>query len=133
MEKVFPSRHLKQTLLRPEDDIRIPDEQQWFVELSQSYWGIYKRTKEFINELNHKYVNYQYVLENLHNISLTDIWFYNSLEESEKALKVLVNIFLKLSNSKLEEDQRELLITTLIKFIDRLAKLEIPKSLATYI
>lgn len=133
MEKVFPSKALEANLAKTrKDDIRIPDEQQWFVELSQSYWGIYKRTKEFINELNHKYVNYQYVLENLHNISLTDLWFYNSLEESEKALKVLVNIFLKLSNSKLEEDQRELLITTLIKFIDRLAKLEkYPKIIVT--
>jgi pyruvate,orthophosphate dikinase len=108
----------------------IPEEQLWFAGLSKSYWGIYKRTQEFIKELNHQYINYQYVIENLHNISLTDLWFYNSLEESEKALTVLVNIFKKLFESNLKESQRELLITTLIKFMDRLAKLgEFPKSI----
>lgn len=131
MEKGFSSKALEVNLAQTRDkDINIPEEQQWFGELSKSYWGIYKRTQEFIKELNHQYINYQYVIENLHNISLTDLWFYNSLEESEKALTVLVNIFKKLFEANLKENQRELLITTLIKFIDRLAKLgEFPQSI----
>lgn len=131
MEKGFSSKALEVNLAQTRDtEIDIPEEQQWFAELSKSYWGIYKRTQEFIKELNHQYINYQYVIENLHNISLTDLWFYNSLEESEKALTVLVNIFKKLFESNLKEGQRELLITTLIKFMDRLAKLgEFPKSI----
>lgn len=131
MEKGFSSKALEVNLAQTRDtEIEIPREQQWFAELSKSYWGIYKRTQEFIKELNHHYINYQYVIENLHNISLTDLWFYNSLEESEKALTVLVNIFKKLFEANLKESQRELLITTLIKFIDRLAKLgEFPGSI----
>ena len=104
--------------------MNIPEDQQWFAELSKSYWGIYKRTKEFILELNHQYINYKYVIENLHNISLTDLWFYNSVPESEKALNILVDIFEKLLQQNLSEGERELLITTLIKFMDRLAKLD---------
>ena len=124
MDKNFSSKALEVNLAQTRDtEIEIPEEQQWFAELSKSYWGIYKRTQEFIKELNHHYINYQYVIENLHNISLTDLWFYNSLEESEKALTVLVNIFKKLFDANLKDSQRELLITTLIKFIDRLAKL----------
>ncbi|MEA4848455.1 MAG: PEP/pyruvate-binding domain-containing protein [Clostridiaceae bacterium] len=131
MEKSFSSKALEVNLAKTRDtDILIPEDQKWFAELSKSYWGIYKRTQEFIKELNHQYINYQYVIENLHNISLTDLWFYNSLEESEEALTVLVNIFKKLFEANLQESQRELLITTLIKFIDRLAKLgEFPKSI----
>lgn len=131
MEKGFSSKALEVNLAHTRDtEIEIPEEQQWFAELSKSYWGIYKRTQEFIKELNHRYINYQYVIENLHNISLTDLWFYNSLEESEKALTVLVNIFKKLFEANLKESQRELLITTLIKFIDRLAKLgDFPKTI----
>lgn len=124
MKKEFSSKALEVNLARTRDTgIEIPEEQQWFAELSKSYWGIYKRTQEFIKELNHQYINYQYVIENLHNISLTDLWLYNSLEESEKALSVLVNIFGKLFEANLGESQRELLITTIIKFIDHLAKL----------
>ncbi len=123
MEKVFSSKALEVNLAQTRDrEKEIPEDQKWFGELSKSYWGIYKRTQEFIKELNHQYINYQYVIENLHNISLTDLWFYNSLEESEKALNVLVDIFRKLFEANLKESQRELLITTLIKFIDRLAK-----------
>lgn len=131
MEKGFSSKALEVNLANTRDaDIDIPEEQIWFAELSKSYWGIYKRTQEFIKELNHRYINYHYVIENLHNISLTDLWFYNSLEESEKALTILVNIFRKLFEANLKETQRELLITTLIKFMDRLAKLgDFPKTI----
>lgn len=134
MEKGFSSKALEVNLAHTRDtEIQIPEEQLWFGELSKSYWGIYKRTQEFIKELNHRYINYQYVIENLHNISLTDLWFYNSLEESEKALTTLVNIFRKLFEANLKETQRELLITTLIKFIDRLAKLgDFPKVIIFY-
>jgi len=123
LDNKFSSKALEVNLAQTRDaEIDIPAEQRWFGELSKSYWGIYKRTQEFIRELNHQYINYQYVIENLHNISLTDLWFYNSLEESEKALSVLINIFRKLFAANLKESQRELLITTLIKFVDRLAK-----------
>lgn len=131
MKKHFSSEALKANLAQTRNtNIDIPKEQKWFTELSASNWGIHKRTKEFINELNHQYVNYQYVIENLHNICLTDLWFYNSLDQSEEALSVLINIFKKLFEADLEEHQRELLITTHIKFIDRLAKLgEFPKNI----
>ncbi len=106
-------------------DIDIPEDQQWFISLSQAKWGIHKRAEEFVTELNHKFVNHQFVIEALHNISLTDLWFYNSLDESEKALTVLVNIFQKLVGSDLKNDQRELLIKTIIKFMERLVSLEV--------
>lgn len=109
--------------------IQIPSDQQWFVQSSESKWGIHKRAEEFITELNHKYVNFQFVIESLHNISLNDLWFYNALDESEKALTVLVNIFRQLMRSELNEPQRELLIKTVIKFMERLVTLErFPKS-----
>ncbi|HWQ77531.1 MAG TPA: PEP/pyruvate-binding domain-containing protein [Anaerovoracaceae bacterium] len=114
--------NLKQTQTK---GIEIPDEQRWFLGLSQSKWGIHNRAEEFILELNHKFVNRQYVIESLHTISLTDLWFYNSLEESERALTVLVHIFRDLITSDLNDSQRELLIKTLIKFMERLVSLEV--------
>ncbi len=106
-------------------DSEIPEDHQWFIGVSESKWGIHKRAEEFIIELNHKYVSRQFVIEALHNISLNDLWFYNSLEESEKALTVLVRIFQNLMNSDLNEVQRELLIKTIIKFMERLVSLEV--------
>ncbi|MDD4121909.1 MAG: hypothetical protein PHE94_03310, partial [Eubacteriales bacterium] len=127
----FTSKALEANLIQTRDsDIEIPEEQQWFIDISRDKWGIHKRAEEFIIELNHKFVNYQYVIEVLHNISLNDLWFYNSHEESEKALTVLVHIFQDLIDSDLTEEQRELLIKTIIKFMERLVNLsEFPHSI----
>jgi pyruvate,orthophosphate dikinase len=124
MSKELYSQALEANLNQTQEiTSEIPEIQQWFGELSKSKWGVYKRTKGFLIELNHKYRNNQYVIESLHNICLEDLWFYNSLDESEKALSVLVDIFRELSLSNLKEDQRELLMLNIIKFIDRLANL----------
>lgn len=125
MTQVFPSKALEVNLTQTLDiSPEIPEMQKWFGELSNCKWGIYKRTQEFLKELNHKYRNNQYVIESLHYICLQDLWLYNSVEEPEKAFTVLVDIFKQLLASEMEENQRELLITILIKFIDRLANLD---------
>jgi len=125
MAEGFSSKALEANLARTREvEIEIPEEQQWFIDLSSSKWGINKRTKEFITELNHKYRNDLYVIDSLHSICLTDLWFYNSVAESERALSVMVDIFIGLFDSEMDESARELLIKTLIKYIDRLANLE---------
>ncbi len=125
MSEVFSSKALEANLSRTRDAIPdIPEDQKWFMELSRSKWGVYKRTQDFLTELNHKYRNDQYVIDSLHTICLEDIWLYNSLDEAEKALSVLVDIFKKLFSLEMSEMHRELLIRTLIKFMDRLSSLE---------
>lgn len=99
----------------------IPAEQQWFVELSASAWGIHKRVQEFLTELNHKFRNDRHVIELLHSICLEDIWFYRSLPDSERALKVILDIFEELLAAVRAEADRELLVTTHIQFMDRLS------------
>lgn len=124
MQNQFNSKALEVNLAETRyKTIKLPEEHIWFLELSKSYWGINKRTKEFIMEYNHPYVNYEYVIENLHNICLADLWLYNSCDQAEAALKVLVDIFNNLMKKDLKEKLREQIITTFLKFIDRLAKL----------
>lgn len=125
MHEGFSSNALEVNLATTrEPEIEIPEEQLWFIELSASKWGVNKRTREFLTEFNHKYRNDSYVLDSLHNICLTDLWFYNSTEDPVRALTVLYDIFRDFFNAQMEEASRELLIKTLIKFIDRLANLE---------
>lgn len=122
MEETLLSKALEANLSRTLDKVEeIPEKQKWFGELSSSTWGIHNRTKEFLIELNHKFRNDRHVIELLHSICLEDFWFYNSLDESDEALSVLIDVFELLFNSVREETNRELLITTLIKFMDRLS------------
>ncbi len=121
MEAGFKSKALEVNLAQTKhEQTELPPEHSWFVSLSSSYWGINKRTEELFIEYNHPHPNYDFIIENLHTISLTDLWLYSSIEESEKALFCLVAIFEDLATKELTEKQREQLIKTLFKFIDRL-------------
>jgi pyruvate,orthophosphate dikinase len=104
--------------------IQIPEEQVWLLSLSESKWGTHKRTQDFLLELNHKFRNSQYVIESLHSICLTELWFYNGLEDAERAFDVFLSIFKTLMTAQLAESQRDLLIKTFIKFMDRLTALK---------
>ncbi|NLM21806.1 MAG: hypothetical protein GX207_08690 [Peptococcaceae bacterium] len=129
MERNFRSKALEANLVETRhEEIQIPAKHQWFIDLSAECWGMNKRTVEFIKEYNHKYINYEYVLEELHNICLTDLWFYLSIPESEEALFFLTGIFEELSQAKLSLRETERLMTTLFKFIDKLIKVGQPTS-----
>ncbi|MBU4438486.1 MAG: hypothetical protein L6276_04080 [Acetobacterium sp.] len=131
MAYVFSSKALEANLNETrETNIEIPEIQQWFGELSKDYWGIHKRTQEFLMELNHKYRNNRYVIESLQTICLGDIWLYHSLKDSEKAFTVLVEIIQSVLQTKLKDSQRALLSQVLIRFMDRLANFEnVPKTI----
>lgn len=48
MANVFSSKALEANLNQTrETHIEIPEQQQWFGELSKEYWGIHKRTRNF--------------------------------------------------------------------------------------
>lgn len=131
MANVFSSKALEANLNQTRESVtEIPEIQRWFGELSKDYWGIHKRTQEFLVELNHKYRNNRYVIESLQTICLGDLWLYHELEESEKALAVLVEMIRSVLDSKLKDSQRVLLSQVLIRFMDRLANLdEYPKAI----
>ncbi|MBW6463678.1 MAG: hypothetical protein K0B84_05780 [Firmicutes bacterium] len=121
MESGFKSRALEVNLAETRhEQAGLPSKHQWFVDLSSEYWGIHKRTGELFLEYNHPHPNYSFIIENLHTISLTDLWLYSSINQSEEALNFLVTLFSELLQKDLDEKQREQLVKTLFKFIDRL-------------
>jgi pyruvate,orthophosphate dikinase len=125
MENSFSSKALEVNLAETRyKETVIPGEHLWFMSLSSSHWGIHKRTQDFILEYNHQYVNYEYVIDNLHDISLTDFWFYNACEEPGRALMVIVGIFDNLVSIELKQSSREKLILNLLKFADQLSRQE---------
>ncbi|MDZ4133022.1 MAG: hypothetical protein U1E11_07775, partial [Dethiobacteria bacterium] len=94
MDNGFKSKALEVNLAKTrQEKIALPEDQSWFVALSSAYWGINKRTEDLFVEYNHPHPDYSYIIENLHTISLTDLWLYNSIPESEKALLFLGSLF----------------------------------------
>lgn len=101
--------------------IQIPEHHLWFLSLSSEKWGIHKRTQEFMKELNHELRNDAFVIESLHTICLSDLWFYKDIDG---ALEVLLSIFEGLLENVSEDSDKGGLRQTLFKFIDRLVALE---------
>lgn len=123
MEAGFKSRALEVNLAKTKQGHKeLPDRHQWFVDLSSEYWGIHKRTEKLFVEYNHPHPNYQYIIDKLHEISLTDLWLYCSVADSEEAVLFLASTFEDLWDRDLHELEREQLAKTIFKFIDRLIK-----------
>jgi pyruvate,orthophosphate dikinase len=121
----FSSKALEANLTQTKVDVVvIPEDQLWFGELSKGNWDIYKRTHEFLTELNHTLRNDTFVIEALHAICLNDIWFYESHEATEKALDVIMDIFTGLFETVEGETEKDLLIKCLFICVDRLAALK---------
>lgn len=72
--------------------IVIPKKHLWFIALSQDYFGINKRAREFMNEYHHPYPNYKVISDLLKKICLEDFWFYSQLDNSQKAIDELLEI-----------------------------------------
>ncbi|WKY45908.1 PEP/pyruvate-binding domain-containing protein [Eubacteriaceae bacterium ES2] len=127
MAKTFSSKALTANLSQTHDEnIVIPDQQKWFGQLSKDYVGVYNRTQKFLVELNHAYCDKNYVLDALQTICLDDTKIYENSTESDRAFITITEILNLITDSKLNEQQREHLISIHIRFIDRLAKLKNP-------
>lgn len=123
MEGDFTSEALAANLaLTKSEQVEFPERHRWFVTLSAAYWGIHKRAEEFINEYNHQHPNYGFIIQNLHTISLTDLWLYKSIAENREALLFLLDIFEELLIRGMEEKLQEQLAVTLFKFTDKLVE-----------
>lgn len=107
MEIGFKSGALEVNLARTKQgQAELPPKHGWFVSLSSDYWGINKRTEALFREYNHPHSNYDYIVENLHTISLTDLWLYSSIEQSDEALFFLVSIFEELFSDRKNTPRR---------------------------
>ncbi len=126
MSASFSSKALEANLAQTQvKRVEIPDEQRWFGELSKAKWDINKRTIEFLMELNHTLRNDAFVIESLHEICLNDLWFYETQDASNRAIKVLMDVFTSLFETVKGETEKDLLIKCLYIYVDQLASFKI--------
>lgn len=100
--------------------IEIPEQHQWFIDLSKNYYSLHTRANDCITEYNHPYSNYGYVITQLRNISLGDFWFYEKNEHSEKAFFIILELFEGLLNAELTLNESEDAIHTLLELAEKI-------------
>ncbi len=102
----------------------LPREYQWLLDKSAGKKGINERCSTLLEEYYHKYSNHKIVTEDLVQVSLSDMWFYNQLEEREQAFSLILTIFSDLLQQEMETGVQDRLVQTLIKFVGKLAEQE---------
>ena len=105
-------------------NIVIPKSHQFFITLSESYYGIKKRASECLIEYSHPYSNRKFVVEQLREITLGDFWYYIKLKEAEKAYDILLDVFSNLMKSDIKQELQIQIIQTLLEFIELLTNQE---------
>ncbi|MCX6235259.1 MAG: PEP-utilizing enzyme [Bacteroidetes bacterium] len=103
-------------------NIVIPESHQFFITLSESYYGISKRASECLIEYSHPFSNRKFVVEQLREILLGDFWFYFGNEQAEKAFDVILDVQDKLLQCDLKKELHLEIIQTLIEFVELLSR-----------
>ena len=72
---------------------KFPINTESLLDVAQNHYGVLKRTEELLIELNHPFVNWEYVLNQLKGLSIGDFYDFNMHEDGLSALKILSDIY----------------------------------------
>ena len=71
------SSALKVNLERTAVVVAIPAQYAPLLKVVESHYGLHKKTQDMLTELNHPFVNWEYVIKELKSISIGDFYIYN--------------------------------------------------------
>jgi pyruvate,orthophosphate dikinase len=112
------SSALKVNLERTATDVRIPERYAPLLQIVRDHYGLQKKTREMLTELNHPYVNWDYVLKELKSISIGDFYIYNKHPEGLSALSILLTIYFDVLKSSASDDAKDSAIHYLFDYAD---------------
>ncbi|MBW2039035.1 MAG: pyruvate, phosphate dikinase [Deltaproteobacteria bacterium] len=132
-EKGLASTALQANIEKTAAVVEIPEKQQILLRTVDGLYGVYKRTKEFLDEFNHPYINWEFVVERLKTISLGDFYKHNAHKDGINALKVIVEIYFDIIRLAPGEDVKERALKYLFDYIENIlsnSKDHLPRNLS---
>lgn len=115
---VWDSSALKVNLERTAATIEIPEQYEPLLKIVADHYGLQKKTSELLTELNHPFVNWEYVLKELKAISIGDFYIYNNHQDGFSALSIMLNIYFDVIRSVSSNDIKDSAIQYLFDYID---------------
>ncbi|MCX5849327.1 MAG: PEP-utilizing enzyme [Deltaproteobacteria bacterium] len=112
------SSALKVNLERTATAIEIPEQYAPLLQVVASHYGLQKKTRELLTELNHPFVNWEYVLKELKSISIGDFYIFNNHQEGVSALSMLLRIYFDVIKSASSDDIKDSAIHYLFDYVD---------------
>jgi pyruvate, orthophosphate dikinase len=117
-DKDFTSSALQVNLERTAAKVEIPERYHSLLRVVEAHYGVQKRTHELLMELNHPYVNWEYVLTQLRTLSIGDFHDLNAHPDGLSALATILGIYLDILNPPIGEETRERALRYLFDFLD---------------
>ncbi len=122
MNQEFVSKALEANLAETRyRDIYIPADHQQFIKLADRYFGIKKRANDCITEYHHPLSNRKFVVEELREILITDLWFYTRADIAADALTIPLGMLNKLLGEQLSEELVTISVRTILEFVSLVA------------
>ena len=112
------SSALKVNLERTAVAVAIPAQYAPLLKVVESHYGLQKKTHDMLTELNHPFVNWEYVIKELKAISIGDFYIYNHHQDGLTALRVILKIYLDVIKLPQSEDIKDSAIHYLFDYID---------------
>jgi len=114
------SSALKVNLERTAADVAIPEQYAPLLKVVESHYGLQKKTQDMLTELNHPFVNWEYVIKELKSISIGDFYIYNHHQNGLTALRIILKIYLDVIKLPQSEDVKDSAIHYMFDYIDTL-------------
>lgn len=116
--EAWRSKALEINLERTRVPVEIPDTYRLLMEIVREHYGVSKRVEELLVELNHPYVNWEYVLGQLKSISIGDFYDFNRHQDGLEALKLFAKIYVDVIVLSRDENIRDSAARYLFLFVN---------------
>jgi pyruvate, orthophosphate dikinase len=114
------SSALEVNLERTAAAVEIPEKHLALLRIVDGHYGLSKRTRELLTELNHPYVNWEYVLKELKTLSIGDFYVYNMHDNGLEAITIILSIYLDIIRSGSAAEVKESGIRYLFDYLNML-------------
>jgi pyruvate,orthophosphate dikinase len=114
----WDSSALKVNLERTAVTIEIPQQYEPLLKIVEDHYGLQKKTRELLTELNHPFVNWEYVLKELKAISIGDFYIYNNHQDGFSALSIMLHIYFDVMRLATSNDIKDSAIQYLFDYVD---------------
>jgi pyruvate,orthophosphate dikinase len=111
------SSALKVNLERTAITVQIPEKYATLLHVVEGHYGVSKRTHDLLLELNHPYVNWEYVLKELRTLSIGDFYEINMHEKGCEALRIILGVYFDTINLASAEESKETAIRYLFDYL----------------
>ncbi|MHB8108724.1 MAG: PEP/pyruvate-binding domain-containing protein [Syntrophorhabdaceae bacterium] len=116
----FKSTALEINLERTKAVVEIPEKYRFLMDIMEGHYGILRRLEDLLVELNHPFVNWDYVLTQLKTLSIGDFYDFNRHESGLGALRLLADIYISTFSNSRDEGVQDSAVRYLFEFINTL-------------